>query len=58
MAEKLPNEMKLKLHAKRNHGKLGTSSVKFCGISAESRTARPRSGMAVIIEKGGPWGYF
>ena len=47
MAEKTPNEMKLKLHAKIYHGKLGTSSVKFCGISAESRTARPRSGMAV-----------
>ena len=31
-----PNEMKLKLHAKIYHGKLGTSSVKFCGISAES----------------------
>ena len=38
--KKLPNEMKLKLHAKIYHGKLGTSSVKFCGISAESRTAR------------------
>ena len=27
MAEKFPNEMKLKLHAKIYHGKLGTSSV-------------------------------
>ena len=32
MAEKTPNERKLKLHAKIYHGKLGTSSVKFCGI--------------------------
>ena len=30
--------MKLKLHAKIYHGKLRTSSVKFCDISAESRT--------------------
>ena len=41
MAEKFANEMKLKLHAKIYHGKLRTSSVKFCSISAESRTARP-----------------
>ena len=52
MAEN-PNEMKLKLHAKIYHGKLGTSSVKFYGISAESRTARPRSGVAVYRHSGG-----
>ena len=43
MAEKFPNEMKLKLHAKIYHGKLGTSSVK----SAFRRNLEPQ-GRALV----------
>ena len=43
MAEKFPNEMKLKLYAKIYHGKLGTSSVK----SAFRRNLEPQ-GRALV----------